>query len=410
MSVPVKLELTPDGDSCPTIANEDLKERGELILDNNHVKQSAVITDAIHKYVKELRLVFFSIPIATQYVTFSDVFRVKRGEIKLWGVIDINHLKCVKKLAYQIQYSNGSWPEAKARLGQDFIGPRLSLSYTSASQNLPIAITQDSANTSTWMAPYPPYILMLCQGIFVMSSSGTFRVSQWAPANETENDLIDERLILNGPVIGAVSYGNAINIVEDQYTFIDDRDFPGGPLAYSLTTYALPINVVGFVAYVVNAWLQDGLLLYRFFVIFDHNYWIALIPGALKYQVRKAFLNTQMKTPYLSVSATLAESAFLYSVVGLIFIITYSIAPLFILLRVAQQRAWTRDTLKLTETRADFVTISLTTQTDSSGTRHGPLTTASKVTLPNSGFSGSVCQDAFTPNQQTVQKRTTKEN
>ncbi|GJJ11028.1 hypothetical protein Clacol_005259 [Clathrus columnatus] len=290
-----------------------------------------------------------------------------------------------------------------------------------------------------------------------MSVSETFRVSQWAPANETENDLIDERLALNGPVIGAVAYG--------------------GPLAYLSVHYGVPINVTGFVAYVVNAWLQDGLLLYRFFIIFDHNYWIALIPGGLytvsiimsslmlaqinnpsvgffshtsvdfaltfwsisigttllltalivlrlmyrKYQVRKAFLNTPTKTPYLSVSATLAESAFLYSVVGLIFIITYarnspvvnlflpllgqvqSIAPLFILLRVAQQRAWTRDTLKSTDARVDFVTILLTSQTDSSGTPHAsPLTTASKVNLPNSGFSDSVFQDAFTPSRQIV--------
>ncbi|GJJ11140.1 hypothetical protein Clacol_005371 [Clathrus columnatus] len=345
-----------------------------------------------------------------------------------------------------------------------------------------------------------------------MDSSGTFRVSQWAPANETETDLINERLLLNGNVIGAVAYGvhatlyflclslfwssrkrdprtswifgtyitinfilgsigNAANIVENQYAFIDDRGFPGGPLAISFASYAIPINIAGFVAYVVNAWLQDGLLLYRFFIIFDHNYWIALIPGGLyivsiimsslmlaqitnpnagffsrtsinfaltfwsisigttllltalivsrlmymKYQVRKAFVNKQTKTPYLSISATLVESAFLYSVVGLIFIITFvrnspvetlflpllgqvqSIAPLLILLRVAQQRAWTRKTLKPETTRLDFVTITseLTTQTDSSRTRIGAFTTASKVNLPKSSFSETAFQDAF---------------
>ncbi|GJJ09241.1 hypothetical protein Clacol_003463 [Clathrus columnatus] len=233
---------------------------------------------------------------------------------------------------------------------------------------------------------------------------GTFRVSQWAPANETESNLIGERLSLNGPIIGAVAYGNAVNIVETQYAFIDDRDFPGGPLAYSFGTTSVPVNVVGFVAYVINAWFQDGLLSYKyefrthFLVNFD---WNNPPPHGshcfTKYQVRKAFLNTQTKTPYLSVSATLTESAFLYSVVGLSYIITLSIAPLIILLRVAQQRAWTRNTLKSMETRVDFVTIThpLTTQIDYSETQHGPLTTASQDNLPNSSLSDSVSEKAY---------------
>ncbi|GJJ11022.1 hypothetical protein Clacol_005251 [Clathrus columnatus] len=163
---------------------------------------------------------------------------------------------------------------------------------------------------------------------------GIFRVSQWAPANETESNLIGERFLLDGPIIGAVGYGNGVNIVITQYAFIDDRDFPGGPLAYSLATSAIPVNVVGFVAYVINAWLQDGLL---------------------------------------------------------------SIAPLVILLRVAQQRAWTRNTLKSMETHVDFVAIThqLTTQIDSSETRHGPLTTASQDNLPNSSVSDLVSEKVY---------------
>lgn len=44
----------------------------------------------------------------------------------------------------------------------------------------------------------------------------------------------------------------------------------------------------------------------------------------MKYQLRKAFVDKATSTPYLSVSATLIESAFLYSVVALIFIITFA--------------------------------------------------------------------------------------
>lgn len=344
-----------------------------------------------------------------------------------------------------------------------------------------------------------------------MSDPATFRVSQWAPANETEADLIDERLLLNGNILGAVAYGvhatlyficlslfwssrkrdprtswifgvyitinfvlgsigNAANIVENQYDFIDNRDFPGGPLAYALTTFAIPINVVGFFAYVINTWLQDGLLLYRFFVIFDHNYFIVLIPAGLyivsiimsclmlweiinpaagffskaslnfaltfwsisigttlllttlivsrllvmRFQARKALANNKHAhtTYYLTVSATLIESAFLYSAVALIFIITFaknnpvenlflpllgqvqSISPLLILLRVAQQRAWTRNTLKpqRMNTPLDFVNITTATHTDSSHTRVIPFSD-SRINLPKSSLSEIVSKE-----------------
>lgn len=59
------------------------------------------------------------------------------------------------------------------------------------------------------------------------------------------------------------SIGNAANILDTQYTFIDNRAFPGGPLAYAVVSYGIPFNVAGFVAYVINAWFQDGLLVRR---------------------------------------------------------------------------------------------------------------------------------------------------
>jgi len=318
----------------------------------------------------------------------------------------------------------------------------------------------------------------------------TFRVSQWAPANETESDLIAERLNLNGNILGGVGYGvhatlyficlnlllaqrrkhpkvswtmiayitlnfilgsigNAANIKFNEMVFIDDRDFPGGPNAYFTAENSVTINVLAYAVYIVNTWTQDGLLLYRFFVIFECNYFLLIIPFCLyivsivmsclllaqielpsvgffassstnfaltywsisiattllltvlivgrllvmRYRLRKV-LSTEGNSPYTSLSSMLIESAFLYAVTALIFIITFakndpvqnlvlpvlgqvqSISPLLITLRIAQGRAWTRDTFK---TRGMESTMVIQTTIETEDSR---LNTLAK--LPNS--------------------------
>lgn len=59
-------------------------------------------------------------------------------------------------------------------------------------------------------------------------------------------------------IIGSI--GNAINIKFNEEQFIDDRDFPGGPVAYSRAADSNRLNSIGFCLYVINTWLQDGLL------------------------------------------------------------------------------------------------------------------------------------------------------
>lgn len=319
----------------------------------------------------------------------------------------------------------------------------------------------------------------------------TFRVSQWAPANETESDLIAERLNLNGNILGGVGYGvhatlyficlnlllaqrrkhprvswtmityitlnfilgsigNAANIKFNEMVFIDDRDFPGGPNAYFMDMNSVTINVLAYAVYIVNTWTQDGLLLYRFFVIFECNYWLLIIPFCLyivsiimsclllaqienptvgffastsvnfaltywsisiattllltilivgrllvmRYKLRKVLSADDRNSPYTSLSAMLIESAFLYAVTALIFIITFaknnpvqnlvlpvlgqvqSISPLLITLRIAQGRAWTKDTFKGTVGDSTMI-IQSTVLTDDSR-----LNTLAK--LPNS--------------------------
>jgi len=121
-----------------------------------------------------------------------------------------------------------------------------------------------------------------------------------------------------------------------------------------------------------------------------------LIVGRLlvmRYRLRKV-LSTEGNSPYTSLSSMLIESAFLYAVTALIFIITFakndpvqnlvlpvlgqvqSISPLLITLRIAQGRAWTRDTFK---TRGMESTMVIQTTIETEDSR---LNTLAK--LPNS--------------------------
>ncbi|KZV85721.1 hypothetical protein EXIGLDRAFT_699017 [Exidia glandulosa HHB12029] len=275
--------------------------------------------------------------------------------------------------------------------------------------------------------------------------------SSWAP-NESAADLWFERGWLDGVFVGAVAYGvhatlffitfcllwerprsgwrdygwllyivvlftvssigNAMQLKMAELGFIEYRNYPGPPGGWEAgNIYVVLCNAV----YVVNTWLQDGLLLYRLRIIVGGSLlWMAfpamvlaatvgvscvLIytmtrPGVLlwetlsanlltayfslsvaynlgitlaivgrllvvRYRVEKAISST---APFIAVSAMLIESAALYTVFGVLSIIAtgirssplqnlvlpalsqvQSIAPMLIIMRVAQGRAWTAD-------------------------------------------------------------------
>ncbi|KAH6899457.1 hypothetical protein BKA70DRAFT_1115407 [Coprinopsis sp. MPI-PUGE-AT-0042] len=215
----------------------------------------------------------------------------------------------------------------------------------------------------------------------------------------------------------AATIGFAGNTLFVQMTYIDYRNIPGGPNMFTLTYFGHPVNMVANCAYVFISWIADGLLLYRFAVIckftvlsmalpaavylsiiamsisllvatalpgagfwqtqavrFGVAYWglsVALNVGiTLAIAVRvllmrskhKAIFKDHYTSPYTSVAAMLIESASLYAVWALLFIILYgkgsyvqnyilpslgqvqSIASLLIIFRVSQGSAWDRST------------------------------------------------------------------
>ncbi|KAJ7135105.1 hypothetical protein C8R46DRAFT_1325870 [Mycena filopes] len=214
--------------------------------------------------------------------------------------------------------------------------------------------------------------------------------------------------------------GNATNIVFGQKTFIDDRNYPGGPNAFFVEQSTNWSAVVCNSVYIVNSWFQDALLLYRFWIIWACNYYVLVVPALafLSSMVLSAILIAELSqpentlwttisvnlaipywsisismtiiltaliagrllymryrtqklggiatgpTPHFTLTAMLVESAAIYSVNGLIFLISYginspvqnlalpllgqtqSIAPLLIILRMAQGRGWTSTTAR----------------------------------------------------------------
>ncbi|KAJ7697027.1 hypothetical protein B0H17DRAFT_1052646, partial [Mycena rosella] len=77
------------------------------------------------------------------------------------------------------------------------------------------------------------------------------------------------------------SLGLAGNAKFNEMTFIDDRNIPGGPNAFTSEFFTTPVNVMAFVAYIMMSWLADGLVLWRFTVIWNYKYWLAAVPALM---------------------------------------------------------------------------------------------------------------------------------
>jgi len=202
-----------------------------------------------------------------------------------------------------------------------------------------------------------------------------------------------------------------------QMMWIDDRNIPGGPPSWILNHYNNPVETLADASYITANFLADGALIYRLYVVWNSNLFIIVVPVlgflastafsiltlfqaerpganlwthttvqfAVPYWSMTIAINATMTLAiayrllsmrrrvtstlgaehggmYTSVAAMIVESAAIYSVTGLVFIICYArhsnvqnlvlpildqvvcIAPELILLRVALGRAWTKKT------------------------------------------------------------------
>ncbi|KAF7305433.1 hypothetical protein HMN09_00795900 [Mycena chlorophos] len=216
-------------------------------------------------------------------------------------------------------------------------------------------------------------------------------------------------------LLATVAFATNAKFNEQQY--IDDRGVPGGPNAFGVMYYNSFYNMFAFIAYIVMGWMTNGLMLWRFNIIWGRSYWFAVFPAcmflgiitcsillvvslflianpfwamntthfAIGYWSLSISLNIILTSGiilriwaagrriqaamgqehgqrFVSIAAMLIESAALYAIWSLVFLICYArgtplanillsglgqiqgIAPLLILFRVAQGSAWTQDT------------------------------------------------------------------
>ncbi|CAA7269971.1 unnamed protein product [Cyclocybe aegerita] len=207
-----------------------------------------------------------------------------------------------------------------------------------------------------------------------------------------------------------------VNVVFMQFMWIDHRDVEGGPFGYFVANNAIWFQVFGTAASQVQNFMADGLLLYRCYLIWTGNWlvvsfpillYLASIAMALVTLVQSALPGSQFfrglavnfgvpwtslsvslnvfvtaliitrlmvlrqnckgllprdtLNMYTGVSALLIESALPFSVLGIVFAITYgknlsvgpafaflwgtfsAISPQFIIFRVTTGKSWTRD-------------------------------------------------------------------
>ncbi|EMD39076.1 hypothetical protein CERSUDRAFT_47914, partial [Gelatoporia subvermispora B] len=68
----------------------------------------------------------------------------------------------------------------------------------------------------------------------------------------------------------------AVNIHFNELAWIDERNYPGGPLAFLMQQEAIPVNTVGNVVGIIADFMADSLLLYRVYVLWQKWYIIVL--------------------------------------------------------------------------------------------------------------------------------------
>jgi len=100
-----------------------------------------------------------------------------------------------------------------------------------------------------------------------------------------------------------------------QLSFIEDRNFPGGPGAFEVAMFAIPAGEVGMAAMVVGNWLMDLLLVWRCMVIYTGfrsvSTWIVMLLPCLLFLASVALgilflLETANSSPFGPVSFSIA--------------------------------------------------------------------------------------------------------
>ncbi|KIJ65463.1 hypothetical protein HYDPIDRAFT_88626 [Hydnomerulius pinastri MD-312] len=146
-----------------------------------------------------------------------------------------------------------------------------------------------------------------------------------------------------------------------QLAYVNHRLFEAGPAVYDDLIYPKPVSIFGSASDVILSIMTSALMLWRFVTLYQgcgFYRWIIAFPCLLFLAV----VGKDLASPYTTIIAILVESAALYAVWSLIFLVLYVInhpvqyvfmaslsqvqiiTPLLITLRVSQGKAWSSKT------------------------------------------------------------------
>jgi len=266
--------------------------------------------------------------------------------------------------------------------------------------------------------------MSICYGLEIYMFLHSLRLFLQCSAHLRKQRLM--YMIIGGLSLSLTTVVVFTDVVFMEFMWIEHRDFEGGPLAYLKANSSIWWQTFGTAANQVTNFLGDGLLLYRCFIIWQGNWWIILfplliylgsvamamvtlvqsaLPGAdffrgetvnfgvpwaalsvslniivtclITFKLLSARRQLKQSLPedslrmYTGVSAILVESALPFSVLGIVFAVTYgknldvgpaflfvwaafcALSPQFIIFRVTVGKSWTANTI----TRGTTVTM-----------------------------------------------------
>ncbi|KAF8803136.1 hypothetical protein BYT27DRAFT_7260457 [Phlegmacium glaucopus] len=86
-------------------------------------------------------------------------------------------------------------------------------------------------------------------------------------------------------ILGTLFVGDIAKMT--QLSYIDYRLFPGGPAAFEEQEFSIPIDKISIVSYVIGNWLADGMVIYRYMIIYRSShqfpFWIVMAIPVLAY-------------------------------------------------------------------------------------------------------------------------------
>ncbi|KAL0065744.1 hypothetical protein AAF712_007227 [Marasmius tenuissimus] len=86
-------------------------------------------------------------------------------------------------------------------------------------------------------------------------------------------------LLFNGSLFAFGTISLACSIYYNENAWVNQREYPGGPLVYLFEQQALPTQTLGNTAAILASFFADGLMLQRVAILYDWNWWVIVPPG-----------------------------------------------------------------------------------------------------------------------------------